>query len=51
MRYRVDGAISPAQTRFGWTKEVVPMEQFLLQVLADVLAGIVVMLIERKFFR
>ena len=33
------------------TKEVVPMEQFLLDVLAGVVAGIIVLIIGRKFFR
>ena len=37
--------------RAGGRKEVASMEQFLLDVLAGFLAGLIVLFIDRKFFR
>ena len=52
--YNACGAISLAQPcpsgQWG-QKEVAPMEQFLSNVLAGLLANIIVLIIDRKFFR
>lgn len=53
-RYNLGGAISLAQPSLSglWgQEEVAPMEQFLSNVFAGVLANIIVLVIDRKFFR